>query len=136
MKAALGPPSAGGIGTPEFEVTQSGGGPNEFVAIQPGGNVGGVWLSKRSVTTTGFQQPKGPHEGVGTGPWTARPTSKGKFRSTVRGAIAFEEVITAATNANTAVAQMAKVDAGLIAALLSFPYPLCEEQIERVWSPM
>ena len=62
MKAALGPPSAGGIGTPEFEVTQSGGGPNEFVAIQPGGNVGGVWLSKLSVTTIGFQQPKGPHE--------------------------------------------------------------------------
>jgi hypothetical protein len=120
MKAALGPPSAGGIGTPEFEVTQSGGGPNEFVAIQPGGNVGGVWLSKLSVTTIGFQQPKGPHEGVDTGPWTARPTSKGQFRSAVRGAIAFEEVITAAANADTAVAQMANVEAGLIVALLSF----------------
>ena len=36
------------------------------------------------------------------------------------GAIAFEEVITAAANGDTAVAQMANVEAGLIVALLSF----------------
>ena len=30
------------MGTPEFDVTQSGGGPCAFVAIQPGGNAGGV----------------------------------------------------------------------------------------------
>ena len=46
MKAALGSVSDGGIGTPEFEVAQSGGGPSAFVASQAGGNVGGVTLSK------------------------------------------------------------------------------------------
>jgi len=45
MKRALGGVSAGGIGTPEFEVTHSGGGPCAFVASQPGGNVGGVTAS-------------------------------------------------------------------------------------------
>ena len=48
MNAALGGESAGGIGTPEFDVTQSGGGPCAFVATQPGGSAGGVTLSKFS----------------------------------------------------------------------------------------
>ena len=52
MKAALGSVSAGGTGSPEFDVTQSGGGPWSFVASQSGGNAGGVTLSKFSLTTT------------------------------------------------------------------------------------
>ena len=36
MNAALGGESAGGIGTPELDVTQSGGGPCAFVATQSG----------------------------------------------------------------------------------------------------
>ena len=109
MKAALGPPSAGGMGTPEFDVTQSGGGPNALVAIQPAGNVGGVWPSKLSVKTIGIKHGKGPHEGVGTGPSPARPTSPGEFGSPVRGAIAFEDVIAAAASATAAAAQTASV---------------------------
>jgi hypothetical protein len=49
MNAAFGGVSAGGIGTPESDVTQSGGGPWAFVAIQSGGSVGGVTPSKFSV---------------------------------------------------------------------------------------
>jgi hypothetical protein len=40
--AALGNVSAGGIGSPELDVTQSGGGPKALVANQPKGNVGGT----------------------------------------------------------------------------------------------
>src|SRR4029079_15309018 len=54
MNAAFGGVSAGGIGTPEFDVSQSGGGPCAFVAAQSGGNAGGVtpskfWVSERKV---------------------------------------------------------------------------------------
>ena len=48
MNAALGGVSAGGLGTPLFEVTHSGGGPNALVASQSAGNAGGVTLSKFS----------------------------------------------------------------------------------------
>jgi hypothetical protein len=58
MKAALGGESAGGIGTPEFEVTQNGGGPCAFVAIQFGGSAGGVTLSKVSFVISSVQQGK------------------------------------------------------------------------------
>ena len=58
MNAALGGVSAGGIGTPELDVTQSGGGPCAFVAIQSGGNAGGVTLSKLSVSPRPLQQGK------------------------------------------------------------------------------
>ena len=44
--AALGGVSAGGIGSPELDVTQSGGGPKALVANQSGGNMGGTTLSK------------------------------------------------------------------------------------------
>jgi hypothetical protein len=64
MNTALGNVSAGGIGTPEFDVTQKGGGPCAFVAIQPRGNAGGVMLSKFSFHITGSKQ-GGEHEGVG-----------------------------------------------------------------------
>jgi hypothetical protein len=64
MYAALGGVSAGGIGTPEFEVDQSGGGPCAFVAIQFGGSAGGVTLSKFSVIVE-KNQPQGHCIGVG-----------------------------------------------------------------------
>jgi hypothetical protein len=44
----LGDVSAGGLGTPLFEVTHSGGRPSVFVASHPVGNAGGVTLSKFS----------------------------------------------------------------------------------------
>jgi hypothetical protein len=54
-KAAFGIESAGGVGTPELEVTHSGAGPAAFVAVQPAGNAGGVTPSKFSlnVVTSG-----------------------------------------------------------------------------------
>lgn len=58
MKTALGGDSAGGIGTPEFDVPQNGGGPCAFVAIQSGGSVGGVTLSKVSFVISSVQQGK------------------------------------------------------------------------------
>jgi hypothetical protein len=64
MNTALGNLSAGGIGMPELDVTQTGGGPCAFVASQPGGNAGGVTLSKFSLHVTGNIQ-GGEHEGVG-----------------------------------------------------------------------
>ena len=64
MNAALGDVSAGGMGTPEFDVTQKGGCPCAFVANQPRGNAGGVTLSKFSLHITGSEQ-GGEHEGVG-----------------------------------------------------------------------
>ena len=44
--AALGGVAAGGVGSPELDVTQSGGGPKALVASQSGGNMGGATLSK------------------------------------------------------------------------------------------
>jgi hypothetical protein len=71
MNAALGGVSAAGIGTPESEVTQSGGGPNTFIAIQSGGSAGGVRLSKFSFLVSWCQQ--GIHgSGVGVGPAAAK----------------------------------------------------------------
>lgn len=67
MKSALGAVSAGGIGNPESDVTQSGGGPWAFVASQPAGSAGGVTPSKFSLCVAGFQQP-GQGSGVGVGP--------------------------------------------------------------------
>jgi hypothetical protein len=46
MNAALGSVYAGGIGAPEFDVTQNGGGPCALLAIQSAGNAGGMTLSK------------------------------------------------------------------------------------------
>jgi len=53
--AALGSVSAGGVGTPLFDVTQSGGSPSAFVASHPTGNVGGVTLSKFSLNARGTE---------------------------------------------------------------------------------
>ncbi len=54
------------MGTPESDVTHSGGGPWTFVASQPRGNAGGVRLSKFSVNTTGIRH-GGAHGGVDCG---------------------------------------------------------------------
>src|SRR4029079_2726430 len=56
MNAAFGNVSAGGLGTPELDVTHIGGGPWTFVATQPGGRIGGITPSKFSPNSTGFQQ--------------------------------------------------------------------------------
>ena len=67
MNAALGGVSAGGLGTPLFDVTQSGGGPRTFVASQSEGNVGGLTSSKFSRSTIRPEQ--GGHGlGVGVAP--------------------------------------------------------------------
>ena len=58
MNAALGGVSTGGIGTPELDVTQSGGGPCALVAIQSGGRAGGVTLSNVSFVISSVQQGK------------------------------------------------------------------------------
>jgi len=74
INVAFGNVSAGGIGTPESDVTQSGGGPWPFVAVQSGGNPGGVTLSKSSLNSTGCEQ-GGEHEGFGGGVGTAAEMS-------------------------------------------------------------
>src|SRR2546430_4315158 len=51
MYAAFGGEWAGGVGNPEFDVTQSGGEPCAFVATQNGGNAGGVTPSEISLKT-------------------------------------------------------------------------------------
>jgi hypothetical protein len=71
IKTALGAVSAGGIGSPELEVTHSGGGPSAFVASQPPGNSGGVTKSKFSVLVRANQQ-SGHGNGVGVGPSAER----------------------------------------------------------------
>ena len=75
INAALGSVSAGRIGTPEADVTHNDGGPWAFVAIQSGGNPGGVTLSKCSLNSTGCEQGKGVHEGFGGGVGTATEVS-------------------------------------------------------------
>ena len=65
ITAALGNVSAAGIGSPELDVTQSGGGPKAFVANQSKGNVGGTTSSKSSPRPTSWEQR--PGHGVGLG---------------------------------------------------------------------
>jgi hypothetical protein len=72
MNAAFGGEKAGGIGIPEFEVTQSGGGPCTFVATQFGGSTGGVTASKFS-TKTGVTIPS---HGGGVGLAAARISTR------------------------------------------------------------
>jgi hypothetical protein len=64
--AAFGGVSAGGVGSPELDVTQNGGGPKALVANQSGGNMGGTTLSKYSVRLTSREQ-RPWHNGVGLG---------------------------------------------------------------------
>ena len=66
MDAALGDVSAAGSGTPEFDVSHSGGDPRTLVASQSGGNAGVLTLSKFSANPTGIEQ-GGGQEGVDCG---------------------------------------------------------------------
>jgi hypothetical protein len=72
MYAALGDEYAGGVGTPESEVTQSGGGPCTFVANQFGGSAGGEIPSKFSEKTV----TKIPSHGDGVGLAAARTSTR------------------------------------------------------------
>ena len=93
MNAAFGDVSAGGVGTPLLEVTQSGGGPSALVANQPCGNAGGVTPSKFSLRVL---RPKhGPHLPVRISaligrianrpmPAAMRKRRKPRFRNAVR----------------------------------------------------
>jgi hypothetical protein len=65
INAALGNVSAGGMGTPELDVTQTGGGPCALEEVQSGGKAGGITASKFSLNSTGRLQ--GGHERVGMG---------------------------------------------------------------------
>jgi hypothetical protein len=99
---------AGGSGTPEFDVTQSGGGPSAFVAIQSAGNDGGITSSKFSLTTIGRRQ-GGEQEGVGTGVGVgglpmAVKSSNGRWPMLVDGVIAAN--VTATTVAATILARL------------------------------
>jgi hypothetical protein len=85
MNAALGGVPAEGMGTPELDVTQSGGGPWALVATQSGGNAGGVTLSKFSFTTTGWKQGKGVHVGFTGGVGTAAEMSTRPHPTTLFG---------------------------------------------------
>src|SRR4029077_6765293 len=99
MKAALGDESAGGFGTPESDVTHIGGGPSAFVASQPGGNAGGVTLSKFSLNDTGSEH-GGEHDGAGAGgsATRAKVSSRPQLADPpARSAIAREELIAPAT---------------------------------------
>jgi hypothetical protein len=112
------------MGTPESDVTQSGGGPCALVASQSGGNAGGTTPSKFSLNVCKSQHP-GHGSGVGVGPAAARtstrpqPTSSGEVDSPARWPIAREELITAAARARTAAVQIANVVARLIEAFIS-----------------
>ena len=80
MKAEFGGVSADGIGSPESDVTQSGGGPNAFVASHSIGNAGGVTLSKFSVEV--INPPHGPHRPCGGRmPATVRPIAMPRIMS-------------------------------------------------------
>ena len=100
MKVAFGSVSAGGIGTPESEVTHSGGGPCAFVAIQSGGKAGGVTASKFSLNVNRSQHP-GHGSGVGVGPATAGISTAALAWSSTEAnrprSIAGDELITATT---------------------------------------
>jgi hypothetical protein len=85
INAALGSVSAGGIGTPESDVTHNGGGPWAFVAVQSGGNPGGVTSSKCSLNSTGWKQGKGVHVGFTGGVGTAAEMSTRPHPTTLFG---------------------------------------------------
>src|SRR4029079_5097163 len=111
MNAAFGNVSAGGLGTPELDVTHIGGGPCTFVATQPGGNVGGTTLSKLSPNSTGFQ-----HGGQCGG---FEATASGEISERPEPSLAREELITPVASAATAVTKIANVAARLITSPIS-----------------
>ena len=115
MNAAFGDVSAGGAGTPEFDVTQSGGGPSAFVAIQSTGNAGGVTSSKYTLKTTGSKQ-GGEQEGVGTGVGAGVSPTVVEI-SNRAWPIAGDDLMTTAVTATTAAVLIADVMARRIESL-------------------
>ena len=67
MDAALGAESAGGAGTPAFDVPQNGADPARLKANHPAGNAGGTALSKFSVNVPEQATGVGVTDGVGVG---------------------------------------------------------------------
>jgi hypothetical protein len=75
-KAAFGGVSEGGVGMPEFDVTQNGGGPWSFVAVQPAGRAGGVTPSKFSeYVVTGSAQEALPEASTSVAAVDVKPVS-------------------------------------------------------------
>ncbi len=100
MNAAFGNVSAGGLGTPELDVTHIGGGPCTFVVTQPGGNVGGITLSKLfTPNSTGFQH--GGHCGG------LEATTRAEISDGPKPSFAREELITPVASAATLVTTIA-----------------------------
>jgi hypothetical protein len=123
MNAAFGDVSAGGTGIPEFDVTQSGGGPSAFVAIQSTGNAGGATLSKYTLKTTGSRQ-GGEQEGVGTGVGVGVSPTAVEI-SNRPWPMAGDDPMTTAVTATTAAVPIANIMARLISPdyiSLSLPY--------------
>jgi len=112
MNAAFGDVSADGSGTPEFDVTQTGGGPNAFVAIHSTGKVGGITLSKFSLTTIGRRQ-GGEQEGVGTGVGIDASTTAAEMSNRPPRMVG-DDLIMAAVSVTRAAAPIVKVATRLI----------------------
>jgi hypothetical protein len=97
MNAALGGVSAGGLGTPAFEVTHRGGGPSAFVANQSAGNAGGVTPSKFSRCVIRVWHPQLPSLRASRGPTataaTMSRTKSRRFRNRVDAGMRFGFVI-------------------------------------------
>jgi hypothetical protein len=125
MNAAFGDVSAGGTGIPEFDVTQSGGSPSAFVAIQSAGNAGGATLSKFSLKTIGSRQ-GGEQERVGTGVGVGVSPTVAE-RSNRPSPMAGDDLITAAVTATTVAVPIANAMARLIESLIS----LCHCCVKR-----
>src|SRR5436190_6353604 len=95
MNAAFGGVSAGGVGSPLSDVTQSGDGPCALVASHPTGNAGGVTSSKFSLNVTrlkhgGHRSPLRICAIVGaTATPAAMSNSKTSFRSRVGVSVCF-----------------------------------------------
>ena len=132
MNAAFGDVSAGGTGTPEFDVTQSGGGPSAFVAIQSAGNAGGVTSSKYTLKTTGSRQ-GGEQEGVGTGVGVDVSPTVVEI-SNRPWPIAGDDVMTTAVSATTAAVPISNVMVRRIESLITLCLRLVEAK-RRMVSP-
>jgi hypothetical protein len=124
MNAAFGSVSAGGTGTPEFEVPDTGGGPCAFVASHPEGKAGGIWKSKFSCIVVRIQQ--GGHGGGGLDPAAAATTStrpqavsSREINPSARWPVARDTLITAAASATTAAVAIANLVARLIEPFMS-----------------
>ena len=138
MNTAFGGVSAGGVGTPESEVTHTGGGPWAFVASQSGGNAGGMTPSKFSCIVERNQQ-GGHGGGVGSAPvrTSTRPqaVSSGEINPSIPWPVAREKLITAAAKTTTAVAAIANVVGRFITPSIISSSSPCEAKNEQTRTP-